>query len=204
MLFNKKMKFSANTLLIIAIILSVGSVSAYQLSVSHWSVNTTYSFSVGSNFSDGGVYNYAVAADHWNGTVYAQKMVFANSGSRHTRINNPDYSINGVNEMLKGNYGQTFLAETVKYSYSNTPNIVFEADMKVNSYYAFTNDIPCYSTSYALRSVLTHEFGHIAGLDHEGYVDLYTKPVMYAYFDEGEDREILTYDDKNGYAAVNW
>jgi predicted Zn-dependent protease len=48
--------------------------------------------------------------------------------------------------------------------------------------------------------MITHEFGHVVGLNHSAY----NTAVMYPTFAKGEVRYTLSSDDISGYNHIQW
>jgi hypothetical protein len=71
-----------------------------------------------------------------------------------------------------------------------------EADMAINTRYAWSTGCVTRAGSYDLESVYLHENGHVAGLDHSTDVNA----VMYPSYQTA--RCVLAQDDKNGIAAL--
>jgi hypothetical protein len=137
-----------------------------------------------------------VADNQWNG-ISNRHVYLSNSGSGNIAT---DFSYNGINEIMKGNYGENnFLCFTNSW-YNSLTHIEVEADIKINVDHPFSNSYPCYPGCFSLRSNMTHEMGHVVGLSHSSS----SSAVMYSYFVLGEDRISLTQDDKDGYAAISW
>jgi hypothetical protein len=80
----------------------------------------------------------------------------------------------------------------VTWSTSNTD----EADMAINTRYAWSTGCVARPNTYDLESVYLHENGHVAGLGHSTDVSA----VMYPSYQTA--RCVLAQDDKNGIAAL--
>jgi hypothetical protein len=80
----------------------------------------------------------------------------------------------------------------VTWSTSNTD----EADMAINTRYAWSTGCVARPSAYDLESVYLHENGHVAGLGHSTNVSA----VMYPSYQTA--RCALAQDDKNGIAAL--
>jgi hypothetical protein len=80
----------------------------------------------------------------------------------------------------------------VTWSTSNTD----EADMAINTRYAWSTGCVARPSTYDLESVYLHENGHVAGLGHSTDVNA----VMYPSYQTA--RCVLAQDDKNGIAAL--
>jgi hypothetical protein len=80
----------------------------------------------------------------------------------------------------------------VTWSTSNTD----EADMAINTLYAWSTGCVAQPNTYDLESVVLHENGHVAGLGHSTDVNA----VMYPSYQTA--RCVLAQDDKNGIAAL--
>ncbi|MHB1418226.1 MAG: matrixin family metalloprotease [Bacillota bacterium] len=195
-------KFVLITLIVFIISLTFGGfANAYSLLTYHWADNGTYSYTVNSNFSSASVNAFSVAAYQYN-TLNPKHVTFSNGGTN--TLTNSSYD--GVNEIVKGNYGSQFLMATDSWPdwdnyYPNPPwHINYEADIRVNTYYAWSTAADTPSGYYSTRSAMTHEMGHVCGIDHSTHTDA----VMYATFADGEDRNYLTQDDLDGYYAIRW
>lgn len=79
---------------------------------------------------------------------------------------------------------------------------ISDADVEFNNASGFNFSTPSYSNSgyFDLQTVLTHEIGHMLGLDHSGLADA----MMYPYGDSGNGgvKYSLTTDDVIGSAAL--
>jgi hypothetical protein len=71
-----------------------------------------------------------------------------------------------------------------------------EADMAINTRYAWTTGCTQQGSAYDLQSVYLHENGHVAGLGHS------TDPSAVMYPSYQTARCALAQDDKNGIAAL--
>jgi hypothetical protein len=80
----------------------------------------------------------------------------------------------------------------VTWSTSSTP----EADMAINTRYAWTTGCTQQGSAFDLQSVYLHENGHVAGLGHSSD----PSAVMYPSYQTA--RCALAQDDKNGIAAL--
>ena len=80
----------------------------------------------------------------------------------------------------------------VTWSTSN----VDEADMAINTGYAWSTGCTAQPSTFDLQSVYLHENGHVAGLGHSTDVNA----VMYPSYQTA--RCALAQDDKNGIAAL--
>ena len=78
----------------------------------------------------------------------------------------------------------------------STPGGIDEADMAINTRYAWSLGCTQQGSAYDLQSVLLHENGHVAGLDHS--TD--RTAVMYPSYQTA--RCALAQDDRNGIAAL--
>ncbi|MHB1125726.1 MAG: matrixin family metalloprotease [Bacillota bacterium] len=195
-------KFVLITLIVFIISLTFsGFANAYSLLLTHWADNGSYNYTVNSNFSTASVNAFSVAAYQWN-TLNPKHLTYSNIGT-NTLTN---ISQDGANEIVKGNYGSQWLMLTTLWSWSDyyypyPPWMVsFEGDIQVNTYYAWSTAADTPSGYYSTRSAMTHEMGHVAGIDHSTHTDA----VMYASFADGEDRNYLTQDDLDGYYAIRW
>lgn len=182
--------------LVLAVSISVISPTAlaYALLPTHWPKDTTYSYQIGSDISQDGVYSITLADNQWNG-MYNRKVYLSDSG---TRTSSTSASRNYKNEVIKRAAGLTGWVGQCSYWYSQ--GITSEADVTLNTSYALTNSTPPEATNYHVCSIVTHEFGHMIGLD-----DCYTSgAVMYYSLPPGVARYTLATDDINGYNAIHW
>jgi hypothetical protein len=166
---------------------------AYSLEGYHWPTNTTYWYVPGSDISSDGIYAITLADNQWN-NIQNKKISLVNNGQRCLT---KQFTHDGVNEIFKNNMGAGYLAET--QSWSNGSNET-EADIVINVYYSISATTPPAPGSYHLTSMITHEFGHVAGLGHSTY----STAVMYPTFAQGEVRYILSSDDISGYNHIQW
>ncbi len=146
-----------------------------------------YCYSGFSNETLSAVHNGCLA---WNGG--GQGNLVYRSTSTHSTTVFP-YE-NDRNEITKGARGKnTYLMATYPTQVSGSS--LTEADIDINISYDFGSA----DTSYDTRTTITHEIGHVLGLD-EMYTG--TNNVMYYQRDVGEEVYSLSTDDRNGLAAI--
>lgn len=82
---------------------------------------------------------------------------------------------------------QRAIAVTTNWDVGGT---LVESDIQV--------DLPMINSSYNIQQAITHEVGHLLGLDHSGVLSA----VMYPYVSRGNDAVVLDSDDRVGIAAM--
>lgn len=143
-----------------------------------------------SSFSNGtisAVHNGCLA---WNGA--GQGDLIFRTTSTHTTTIYP--RPNSKNEITKGERGTNeYLMQTC--STPSGGSYATEADIDIN----VSHDFGTADTSYDTRTVMTHELGHVLGLD-EDYTS--SNNVMYWARNPGEEVYTLSADDKAGIANI--
>ncbi|MBE7031767.1 MAG: matrixin family metalloprotease [Ruminococcaceae bacterium] len=186
----KKKSIILALVLIIGIVSGSMSVSAYQIWMSGGFSPTpayVYCYSGFSSETLAAVHNACLA---WNGAGQGN-LVFRSTNS-HSTITFP-YQ-NNKNEITKGYRGSnTYLMATAATQTSG--NSLKEADIDIN----ISHDFGTADTSYDTRTAITHEIGHLLGLD-EMYIG--TTNVMYYKRAVGDRCHALSTDDKAGIAAI--
>lgn len=82
----------------------------------------------------------------------------------------------------------TALAVTyIRYDTSSQPYRVVDVDTIMNLKFAWTSG--CFSNTYDVSDILTHELGHWYGLDDE-YTSNYSENTMYGYGATGERKKV--------------
>ncbi len=100
--------------------------------------------------------------------------------------------LNSINQITKGTRGtNSYLLETAFISTGS--NRVYEADIDINVSFPFGTA----STSYDIQTCLTHELGHLLGLDESNVEGA----VMYPHIEPGVVRGVAQ-DDVNGINAI--
>lgn len=117
---------------------------------------------------NGAAGNYCVAL--WSSLAHSSTAYVGEQGDGINRIYTTAYT------------SELYLAQAHSI-YNRETGVLSECDINFNMKYPFGIDES--STSYDLVSVLTHELGHCAGLDHD---TSNTAAVMYESFDLGEIR----------------
>lgn len=126
----------------------------------------------------------------WNGG--GQGNLVYRSTSTHSTTVFP-YK-NYRNEITKGARGtNTYLMATCSTQLSGAA--ITEADIDINISYDFGSS----DTSYDTRTAMTHEIGHVLGLDE---MRTGINNVMYYRRGVGEEVYSLSTDDRNGLAAI--
>ena len=131
------------------------------------------------------------ACSAWNGAGCGTLVV--KSSSTHSNTKFP-YE-NSQNQITAGYRGtSSYIARTTKVSYSNTWSELYEVDIDINLSHPFSNSGA--SGAIDVQSCMTHELGHLLGLD-----DVTNDPdaTMYYKISYGETKfRTLSTDDKNG------
>ena len=133
------------------------------------------------------------ACQQWNGAGQGTLVLKSSSDSSTTT-----YSLeNGKNEITRGSRGSnTYLMQTRSYYYSSNLRC-YEADVDINMSYAWKNDGS--SDAFDVGNAITHELGHLLGLDDSAYTDA----TMYGSAPLGETKKrTIEQDDKNGIATL--
>lgn len=112
------------------------------------------------------------------------------STSTHTTTAYP--CANNRNEITKGNRGKnSYLMEADATRIDSVTDALKEVDIDINIYYPFGTA----NTSYDTRTIITHELGHLLGLDHS---DENRNNIMYPDRNPGERVHTLSSDDIAG------
>ena len=101
---------------------------------------------------------------------------------------------NTYNQITKGQRGTNSYLMGTRVVYMNS-NTIYEADIDINVSHPFGTA----TTSYDTRTVITHEIGHLLGLNEEPE---FRESVMYPERRTGERVHSLSNDDKEGLAAI--
>lgn len=186
------MKKIVLTLLTVITGVSMGFGSAHAYSTYHKGFTpyptTVYAHSGLSTETKNAIYN---ACQQWN-WAGAGAVVTKNIND-HSTVQYP-YK-NSRNEITKGTRGtgaDSYIMETS--TLNNSSGYAVEADIDINVSYTWGNDGA--SFAYDVGNAMTHEVGHLLGLD-ENYSD--TEVTMYYTAGPGETKKrTIEQDDKNG------
>jgi hypothetical protein len=173
------------------------SANAYSILYYHWIDNTWCTYSIGNDISYQGAYVITLGDNQWN-SISNSHVYMVNNGRGNTIKSNTQ---NNVCDIYKNNMGAGYLAYTSLWYYPGTHHRG-EWDIVINTYYPIDNSTStCYSSSYHLRSMITHEMGHLVGLGDESSN---TQAVMYYGLYNGDVRCTLNSDDITGYNNISW
>ncbi|MGG1555627.1 matrixin family metalloprotease [Paenibacillus ferrarius] len=146
---------------------------------------------------------FSNAASPWN--VVSQGEIGKNIiDPNGTTTSTNSYPVDDYTNLItKGDRGlNQYLMQTTtyKYIYPWIDNHTLHADIDINGSFAWSNNQT--SGTYDVQNVITHEFGHAAGL-----ADLYgtgdTEKTMYGYSSTDETKKrTLDTDDINGIKAL--
>lgn len=155
----------------------------------------TATFQVQDTFSDLTKSQISDAITHWNAQLTKPFLYKSSVDTTAT-----DASYNGVKTITEKNYGENGGAIATCHSYL-TDSLVVECDITCNTYYAFANSAQ--PDAYDIQSIITHELGHVLGVDHS----ITIQDTMYAYakLNSIENRTV-TSADKNAarYSTLRW
>lgn len=175
---------------LIICLLGIGNADVLGYTLKGWKVTTPKTFIMHRNFDSLTVTNFNHALAKWNAQA-GKPLMFRSPNSRHSYTNYP--SKDGKNYVYRRNARRKYLAQTTTFSVGGR---VVEADINVNINYPFANSGQ--PRVYDIYTVLLHESGHVAGLDHSGY----SKAVMYKSVAAGSEKRDLHFDDRDGINAI--
>ena len=167
--------------------------SAHAYSVTGQKMNTQLWFRASQVFADYSREQMRLAMVTWNSHIPEYRRVCYNSSTHSLPNIYPQYDLE-CSIFKMGATSSGYLANTTWW-YNNATGYTYEADININA------DVPWWygvGDYYDLKSVMTHEVGHVVGLGHSGY----STAVMYSSFSTYEVRDSLTTDDLNGLSAV--
>ena len=154
----------------------------------------TATFQVQNTFSDLTKSQISNAIIHWNAQLTKPFLYKSSVDTTDT-----DSSYNGVKTITQKNYGNTKAIATC-LSYTINSHVV-ECDIMCNTYYTFANSAQ--PDAYDIQSIITHELGHVLGVDHSISIE----DTMYAYakLNSIENRTVTSVD-KNAarYSTSRW
>lgn len=137
------------------------------------------------------------ACSAWNGA--GAGTLVTRSASTHS---NTQYPLkNSANEITHGNLGKT--TDMIDIAVTNRKvigliNYHTEVDLIINTYYPWSTTGDPHA--YDLQSCMTHELGHLLGLNDETSK---TDSTMYSVTKVGEtNKRTLAQDDKNGICVI--
>lgn len=150
-----------------------------QAALSQWNAvsPSTFSFAYAGTTSRGtGACGDAIDADGFNTIQYSTALTFGVLGTTCT--------------LFKG---------------SNSPILEFDMELDAGTSWSIAASTP--RGSYDLASTILHELGHAAGISHPcessaGCTAAEKLSVMFPYLNGGDQRRILTDDDKNAVRAL--
>ncbi len=142
-----------------------------------------------SNATLSAIHNSCVA---WNGT-HSSALVYRNTATHSNTMYPLKNNTNEITKGYRGSYNETYLMQTYYIQKSITTETIYEADIDIN----VSCDWGTATTSFNTQTAITHELGHLLGLEHTNI----SSAVMYAYLNPGETRTI-TDDDIAGIAAI--
>lgn len=192
------MKKTFMSLAIFVFCFSISAISmAWHLMPYHIKNGNTVPYYVDTKISSAGVYSITVADNQWNGI--SNRKVYLSQQS--TRTNISDFTQDSKMEIFPKDMGTTgaILGKTRALSVYN--GLLVEADIALNIAFPLAND-PVAPTSYSVKCITTHEFGHLIGLDHSE-LD-WDHATMSPLLDPGPESYNLKQDDITGYNSIAW
>jgi hypothetical protein len=131
------------------------------------------------------------ACSAWNNAGCGTLVIKSSSTHNNTKF---PYE-NSQNQITAGYRGtNSYIVRTTKVSYSDTWSELYEVDIDINQSYPFSNSGA--SDAIDVQSCMTHELGHLLGLDD---VTNDSDATMYYKIGYGETRfQTLSADDKDG------
>jgi hypothetical protein len=181
-----------------------GSQAAFVYNGMKWGgpdpMGETYMVNVNSSDAGGGsgsVQDFRNAVISAGGTwsnVPSADFVFPYGGT--TTATQTGY--NGFNEVLFRNEGGTGALARATWWYTVPDNIIVEADISINDYYAWDATGSPSGSEFDLQSVVTHEFGHWLSLSH----DSDPASIMYYAISAGTLKRTLHQNDIDGISYI--
>lgn len=139
------------------------------------------------------------ASRQWN-TKTGNEVLYHSATQHDTNILSQADGRNLITKVaLDPNKESGTLMLTSSYYYNTDPNRYHvESDIQINSLKKWYNNGSM--NGYDIQNVMTHEFGHMLGLDEE---PRYSAVTMYPYADYGEtSKRTLEQDDLNGFHQI--
>lgn len=167
--------------------------SASAYSVTGQKMNTQLWFRASQVFADYSREQMRLAMVTWNNHIPEYRRVCYNPSTHSLSNYFPQHDFE-CSIFKMGVTSSGYLANT-HWWYNDITGYTYEADININA------DVPWWygvGNYYDLKSVMTHEVGHVVGLHHS----MYSTAVMYSSFSKYEVRDSLTTDDLNGLNAV--
>jgi hypothetical protein len=183
-------------LLVALVTVVVSRATAYVLDGAKWplpaSGKATMNYVVCANTADvpNGFATLAAvvsAANTWNDAGARFQFVFAEP------LCNSNPRRDGVNQ-IGWIPADIYPAATYVWKSGTT---ILESDTTINDQYKWSVATPTPFDSVDIQTVVLHELGHALGLDHSS-----PPAVTQPYVDYGEQRRVLTQDDKDGIIAI--
>jgi hypothetical protein len=129
---------------------------------------------------------------HWQG-VEECAISFAFAGTTRRSERNPSDGVNLVTLGSGQSLGSGVLAAT--FLTSNAEGVITDADIVVSGDGSFDTSATPDAREFDLESILTHEIGHLIGLEHTGLI----RATMAPFTDRGDvQQRTLESDDRIG------
>jgi len=166
----------------------------YELIGVHWYTTAKYYINTSNKYGfskSAVVTTITTTAETWDSQTNAQ--VFSYQGTTTRSAGRRD----GYNVVAWGSYQRGAIAVTYIWYRGSR---ILETDTRMNTYYSWS--LTVVAGKMDVQNIMTHEFGHWAGLD-DLYSDSYYWLTMYGYSKNGETyKRTLGHGDINGLEAV--
>lgn len=178
--------------------LVVSGATAYVLSGDSWPhpaggpVPMTETWTLCANTTDVDALSSAVAviaaAQTWNQAGARFRFTFGSFAC------NTAPRLDGVNQV---SWVPAHSYPAATYVWSTTAGNIYEVDTVLDDQYTWSTATPTPPSALDVQTIMLHEFGHWLDLDHS-----IPPAIMQPYVSYGEQRRVLTQDDKNGARVI--